>query len=99
MDDNLITCSCTDELDLALSESNSGQDLRMFVNARHQAQADCRSDGLCHLSLVHGSQAGILRVLDLSYFGHVVGHDGEILPMSARNTLVKARLACLPSSD
>lgn len=56
----------------------------MFVNTGHQPQTDCPSDGLRHLPLIHRSQTGFVRVLDFSYFSHVLGHEGEVLLMSVK---------------
>lgn len=52
----------------------------MFVGGRHQnTQANGSSYGLGHLSLVDGSQIGLVAVLDTTDLGHVLGHDAEVL--------------------
>ena len=53
----------------------------MPVDTGHQAQADCSPYRLCNLSLVFWSQPGIPRVLYAAHLGHVLRHDGEVLPV------------------
>lgn len=52
----------------------------MLVHAGVEAHADGAADGLGHLALVDGAQAGLARVLDAAHGGHELGDEGEVLP-------------------
>ena len=58
-------------------------DLGVPVHAGVQAHADGAADGLGHLALVDGAQAGVVRVLDAAHGGHELGDEGEVLVLSA----------------
>lgn len=51
----------------------------MGVCARDETNADRAADGLGHLALVDGSEAGFADVLDAAHLGHVLGHHAEVL--------------------
>ena len=61
------------------AEGVAGEDLRVVVHAWVQAEADGAADGLGHLALVDGAQAGVDRALDAAVRGHVLGDEGEVL--------------------
>jgi hypothetical protein len=61
------------------SNCNLLQDLRVFMNARHQPHANGPPYSLRYLPLVNRPQTRLTRRLDSPCRRHVFGHDGEIL--------------------
>lgn len=55
----------------------------MVVHAGVQAEPDGAADRLGHLALVHGPEARVDRALDAPVRRHVLGDDGEVLPVNA----------------
>lgn len=53
--------------------------LRVDVNAGHDADANCSPHGLGHLAVIPRLEAGVLGVLDAAQLGDVLGHDSEVL--------------------
>lgn len=69
------------------------------MHTGHQTQPDSSPYRLCNLPLVLRPQTGVLGVLYPPHFGHVLGHDCEVLASSAPNFNISCRCTHLVLVD